>query len=221
MVYHRSPLGPPRDGRWAVTDKRAIRPVDFKSPFSRSAGKRSRLCWPALRWTAVLLLSATVAACSAADSNTAYPQSKPGKGGGATYKQQESLFGPGGLNLFGGGKDQPTPDSGGTGIGVNAFLWRASLDTLSFMPLASADPFGGVIITEWYSPPQSPKERFKVNVFILGRELRADGVRASIFRQVRDETGAWADAPSSEDSNTEMENAILTRARQLRIAQAG
>lgn len=196
-------------------------PVD-STPFTgRPTGVPRPLRQPLLRWTAALLVTAALSACSAADSNTAYPQSKPGKGGGATYQKQDSLFGPGGLNLFGGGKDQPTPDSGGTGIGVNAFLWRASLDTLSFMPLASADPFGGVIITEWYSPPQSPKERFKVNVFILGRELRADGVRASIFRQVRDETGAWTDAPSSEDSNTEMENAILTRARQLRIAQAG
>ena len=66
---------------------------------------------------------------------------------------------------------------GGPGIGVNSFLWHASLDTVSFMPLASADPFGGTIITDWYSPPASPNERFKVNIFILGRELRADGVQ--------------------------------------------
>ncbi len=169
---------------------------------------------------AALMLLAGLAACSAADSDTAYPRSKPG-GGGATYQESDSLFGPGGLNLFGGGDAAEQPGSGGTGIGVNAFLWRASLDTLSFMPLASADPFGGVIITEWYTPDETTRERFKVNIFILGRELRADGVRASVFRQVRDETGAWTDAPSSEESNTEIEDAILTRARQLRIAQAG
>lgn len=171
-----------------------------------------------LRAAAILLLAAGLAACSAVDPDTTYPRSRPG-GGGATYEEPESLFGPGGLNLFGGGEsEQPSVD--GTGIGVNAFLWRASLDTLSFMPLSSADPFGGVIITEWYTPEQSESERFKVNVFILGRELRADGVRASIFRQVRDPNGAWVDAPTSQESNTEMENAILTRARQLRIAMA-
>ena len=72
---------------------------------------------------------------------------------------------------------------GGPGIGVNSYLWHASLDTVSFLPLASADPFGGVIITDWYSPPATPNERFKVNVFILNRELRADGVKATVFRQ--------------------------------------
>ncbi|MEX2631764.1 MAG: DUF3576 domain-containing protein [Tistlia sp.] len=179
----------------------------------------SRAARPLLRGAVAAFLVGGLVACSAADPNTTYPRSRPG--GGATYEESESLFGPGGLNLFGGGKEQPGFDGGGTGIGVNAFLWRASLDTLSFMPLASADPFGGVIITEWYTPEQSARERFKVNIFILGRELRADGVRASVFRQVRDEAGVWADAPASEETNTEMEDAILTRARQLRIAQAG
>src|SRR6201998_852295 len=74
-----------------------------------------------------------------------------------------------------------TAIAGGTSrtVGVNSYLWHATLDTLSFMPLASADPFGGVIITDWYSPSTTQDERFKVNIFILGRELRADGVRAS------------------------------------------
>ena len=78
--------------------------------------------------------------------------------------------------------EKGTPEDGsGGGIGVNDLLWRASLDTVSFMPLISADPFGGVIITDWYSPPQTPEERFKVNIYILGRALRADGVRATVF----------------------------------------
>lgn len=189
-------------------------PLDSSLSTGQSALRR-----PLILGLAALLLGAGLAACSGADTETAYPRSRPG-GGGATYDKPDSLFGPGGLSLFG-GSDAPAVNGGGTGIGVNAFLWRASLDTLSFLPLASADPFGGVIISEWYTPEETGRERFKVNVFILGRELRADGVRASVFRQVRDESGAWTDAPASEETNTEMENAILTRARQLRISQAG
>jgi hypothetical protein len=110
---------------------------------------------------------------------------------------------------------------GGAAIGVNAYLWRATLDTVSFMPLASADPFGGVIITDWYSPPDRPNERFKVNIFILGRELRADGVRASVFRQTRDPAGGqWVDAAVDQKTGTDLENAILTRARQMRLSTA-
>jgi hypothetical protein len=84
--------------------------------------------------------------------------------------------------------------------------------------LASADPFGGVIITDWYSPPETQDERFKINLFILGRDLRADGVRATVFRQLYNSNGAWTDAPVEERTPVDLENAILTRARQLRIA---
>jgi hypothetical protein len=117
--------------------------------------------------------------------------------------------------------DNSNNTGGGTpGIGVNSYLWRATLDTVSFMPLASADPFGGVIITDWYSPPDQPNERFKVNIFILGRELRADGVRASVFRQKRDASQQWVDAPVDHATGTDLENAILTRARQMRLSTA-
>lgn len=105
----------------------------------------------------------------------------------------------------------------GTGIGVNSFLWRASLDTLSFMPLVSADPFGGVIITDWYTAPETPQERFKVQVYILDRRLRADGIRVNVFRQAQQANFGWVDAPVADDTKTQMENAILTKARQLRI----
>jgi hypothetical protein len=112
-------------------------------------------------------------------------------------------------------------DSSGEGtegaVAVNAFLWRASLDTISFMPLSSADPFGGVIISDWYSPPETPDERFKVNVYILGRVLRADGLKVSVFRQTQDAAGTWADAVVGADVATEFENAVLTRARELRL----
>ena len=103
------------------------------------------------------------------------------------------------------------------GIGVNAFLWRASLDTLSFMPLASEDPWGGVIITDWYANPQAPDERFKVTIYILDKRLRADGVKVSVFRQVKNTAGQWEDATADPALPANLENAILSRARQLRI----
>jgi len=103
-------------------------------------------------------------------------------------------------------------------LGVNAFLWRASLDTLSFMPLASADPYGGVIITDWYTNPEKPDERFKATVYILDTRLRADGLNVSLFKQVRNAGGQWVDSPVSGQSETDFENAILTRARQLRLS---
>lgn len=110
--------------------------------------------------------------------------------------------------------------SGGAGIGVNSFLWRASLDTVSFMPLSSADPFGGVILSDWYENPDTPGERFKLSIYILDKQLRADGVRVSVFKQTRDGND-WRDAKMPEEMATSIENTILTRARELRIAQLG
>jgi hypothetical protein len=103
------------------------------------------------------------------------------------------------------------------GIGVNAYLWRASLDTISFMPLVSADPWGGVIITDWYANPAKPDERFKATVYILDTRLRADGISVAIFREVRAGDG-WQTAPVVADTGIAIENAILDRARQLRLA---
>lgn len=143
-----------------------------------------------------------------------------GKGQTLQKTNNSGLFGSDGLTLFGGGGKEDSSGGGGGGVGVNSYLWRASLDTISFMPLASADPFGGVIITEWYSPAEAPGERFKVNVFILGRDLRADGVRAAVFKQTRDPTGTWVDAAVEAQTATDLENAILSRARQLRVNTA-
>ena len=107
------------------------------------------------------------------------------------------------------------------GIGVNAFLWRATLDTLSFMPLLTADPWGGVINYDWYINPQTPNERFKATVFILDRRLRADALNVSVTKEVKDAAGAWTAAPVAAQTETDLENAILTKARQLNLANAG
>ena len=108
-------------------------------------------------------------------------------------------------------------DGTGGGIGVNAYLWRASLETIAFLPLAQADPFGGVIITDWHSPPETPDERFKLNVYILDTVLRADGLKVVVFRQTSDANG-WRDAAVDPQTATKIEDNILTRARELRIA---
>ena len=107
------------------------------------------------------------------------------------------------------------------GIGVNAYLWQASLETLAFMPLSSADPFGGVIITDWYTNPEKPDERFKATVYILDTRLRANGLTVTVFKQLKGADGNWVDADVAPSTNSDIENAILTRARQLRIAQGG
>ena len=165
-----------------------------------------------------LVLAAAMAALAACDQTQAiYPEKVPGDTTPTwSNEQKPGLFGSGGLNLFGG--DSKKRGEEGVGIGVNAFLWRASLDTIAFMPLASADPFGGVIITDWYSPPETPQERFKLSVFILDRTLRADAVRVSMFRQVHAGQGGWTDAAVNPKTAVDLENAILTRAREIRGA---
>ncbi len=146
------------------------------------------------------------AACAGKDAEVAKEpepvQVTDGRNGGLL----EQLLGPGGGR---GGGD--------TSIAVNSFLWRASLDTVSFLPLSTADPFGGIIITDWYSPPATPEERFKVTVYILDRELRADGLRVAVFRQTRAPEGSWIEAEVDGRTGRDLENAILKRARQMRI----
>ena len=158
---------------------------------------------------AVLLLGLT--ACEGIER-------EPADVDGFSDKERKSagkLFGD--INLLGGAEDTDN----NSGIGVNGVLWRASLDTLSFLPLSSADPFGGVIITDWYAPPESPQERFKVTVYILDTRLRADGVSVTVNRQLRGADGNWYEAAVDTGTAAALEDAILTRARQMRIAQLG
>jgi len=120
------------------------------------------------------------------------------------------------------GRSANQPDvSGAAQLGVNSYLWRASLDTLAFMPLASADPYGGIIITDWYANPEQPNERFKAQVYILDTRLRADGLNVTVYKQLRNPDGQWVDSPVAGQTATDIENAILTRARQLRLSNLG
>jgi len=123
---------------------------------------------------------------------------------------------------FIGGRSEKTPKADmQQGIGVNGYLWRASLDTLSFMPLANADPWGGVINYDWYANPQTPNERFKATVFILDTRLRADALNVTVSKEVKGADGQWTAAPVAAQTEADLENAILTKARQLNLANAG
>ncbi len=162
-----------------------------------------------------LLATTMLSACSGVESKAEYPDADRDR----LYRYGSLAGGEGGFDILGnkGRRD----NSENTGIGVNSFLWRAALDTVSFMPLASADPFGGVIITDWYQSPTTAGERTKAQVYVLSRELRADAIKATIFRQVQDSRGNWKDAPVAEDSARKLEDAMLTRARQIRQANIG
>jgi hypothetical protein len=167
------------------------------------------------------VLAPLLVACEGSEAMYPSPARRRGDSGprygyGETRIGEPSVFGEGGIFGRSSGNQQ---GAGGGGIGVNSFLWRAALDSLAFMPLASADPFGGVIVTDWHSLPEAPNERLKVNVFIMGRELRADGVRAAVFRQRREANGSWSDVAVEEGTISRLEDAILTRARELRLAQ--
>lgn len=107
-----------------------------------------------------------------------------------------------------------------TSIGVNSYLWRASLETLSFMPLTQADSAGGVLVTDWYANPESPEERVKLSVSILDQDLRADALRVAASRQVLRE-GVWVEAPVQAATVQRLEDIILTKARDLRRSAIG
>lgn len=162
----------------------------------------------------IFISSLGLSACGGVKTEAQYPTGAERSSTGSNiYAKPQSVFGKGGL--FGSHKKG---EDDGSGIAVNSYLWRASLDTVSFMPLASADPFGGTILTDWYTAPETPTERYKVNVFILGKELRSDGVRVRVFKQVS-KKGSWFDTEVPATMGRQMEDTILTRARQLRSAQ--
>ncbi|MGF1550211.1 MAG: DUF3576 domain-containing protein [Sphingomonadaceae bacterium] len=127
------------------------------------------------------------------------------------------------LSACGSKRELPPAELGAsnvTTIGVNAYLWRAALDTLSFAPLLQADSAGGVIVTDWYANPSAPGERAKVSVTILDSDLRADALRVAASRQIF-RGGQWIEAPVDAATVQKLEEIILTRARDLRRGVVG
>ncbi len=169
---------------------------------------------PAARLLAAAIAIVGLAACSGVETKPPdVPLDNPDVY--RDYQKYGRLFGEEGL-VFRAGRAED--DRGVTGIGVNAYLWRAALDVLDFVPIASADPFGGVIITEWYRPAESPDERFKITVLIKDRQLRASALEVSVHKQKRAPDGGWVDVAATDRLAREIEDRILTRARELRIA---
>jgi len=126
---------------------------------------------------------------------------------------------PGGsvFDWFGGSGGGSAAKDERKGVAVNAYLWRASLDTLSFMPMDQTDPFGGTIKTGWYTPPATPNERLRVAIYILDSRLRADALRVSVFKEAKTSSGSWVDATVDPETVTKLENLILNKARALKI----
>lgn len=166
-------------------------------------------------------LALLVAACGgdyAAEEDSA-PRSGPQR---EFDPDAPTIFGDDGLSVgtirstrdvFGGG------EAGEGRLPVNKYLWQGALDTLAFLPLASSDPFTGVIATEWGATPEAPDERFKVTAFITSHALSAASLKVAVYREVRNEDGVWVPAPVSPETARKLEDAILTRAREIRIAE--
>jgi len=153
-----------------------------------------------------ILISVIVVFFLSACSGTPPTQTKPeGPGSFLTGKAEQ------GIKLG----DIFNPGGNGAGLPINALLWRASLDILSTIPLDDIDAFGGTIVTEWYAVPETPQERIKVSVFVLGRELRSDGIRVVVNKQTKQAEG-WLDAGIDDMLSRQLEELILTRAREIR-----
>lgn len=166
---------------------------------------------------AVLLATA---GCGGNKNYAAKEDSSPRSGPKNQYdEREEGIFGPGGVTLGSILSSNSGTDSPGAGsMPVNRYLWHATLDTLSFLPLASTDPFTGVIATDWGATPNATGERFKVTAYMLSPALSASSLKVAVYREVRSEAGTWVPATVNTDTPKKIEDAILTRARQIRIA---
>ncbi len=134
------------------------------------------------------------------------------------HDPKPGIFGSGGLKLFSSAANRRGAVET---LGVNAYLWRAALDTLSILPLASADPLGGAVTTDWGRIGPNPAERVKATAYVRGADLAAASLQVVVNRQVSDGIGGWRDAPVAADTARKLEDAILLRARQIRIEEAG
>lgn len=125
------------------------------------------------------------------------------------------LLGKKGLTI--GNNNDQSQSVASVGMPINPYLWRASLESINFMPLTSADPFGGTIITEWYNDEKNLNERCKVNIFIKGVELKTSNLKASIFCQEKISDN-WVDVEVDQNKNITFENSILEKAKKIRLS---
>ena len=129
------------------------------------------------------------------------------------------LFGKKPLDMLNIGKgDSDNQEFGSVGLPINPYLWKGTLETISFMPLVSADPFAGVIITDWYTDQNNINQRCKLNVFIKGVDLKTDNLKVNSFCQTLNENGNWIDQKINNENNIKLENAILNKAKKIKLS---
>ena len=128
------------------------------------------------------------------------------------------VLGQKGLSL-GGIKNSKKTTATTIGLPINPYLWKGSLETIDFMPLASADPFAGIIITDWYTSQNTPNERCKINIFIRGYKMKTDNLKVNSFCQSLS-NGQWVDIKNNIDNDAKLENAILNKAKKIRLSQS-
>ncbi|MCE2992821.1 MAG: DUF3576 domain-containing protein [Alphaproteobacteria bacterium] len=154
------------------------------------------------------IMALVLSACNASNLEQDYPKNRDE----VEAEKVGSLTGEGGFVLFGGKSKSAATE----GINVNAYLWRATLDLVHAMPVMSADPFGGTVITDWYAVEDSAKRRFKLNIYIIGAELRSDGVRVAAFTQDMGQNGMWGESKNNPVLAREIEDKILIKAREIK-----
>lgn len=157
----------------------------------------------------ILILGLMLAGCAKGITNTSYPKTKEER----EQERMGKLTGEEGLVLFGGKRGKSAADA----INVNAYLWRATLDSVHFMPIITADPFGGTVLTDWYSSSSNANERIKFSIFIIGAELRSDALKVAAFKQLRGKNGEWKDVAPNLMLAKEMEEIILLKARDMKV----
>jgi hypothetical protein len=177
----------------------------------------SRLRPLALAWLAALGAVALLAGCGSSGQTTEIRQTGASNANIGGVTSTESNRPPGTRGDFAEG----SPTRGNVGVRINRFAWRAALESVSFMPIVTADGQTGALVTDWYVPQSNPKERMKVTILVGGPELRGDTVKAQVFRQEQDRRGGWSNAKVHPQQARDLENIILQRARFLRQAQGG
>ncbi|MFN7038071.1 MAG: DUF3576 domain-containing protein [Alphaproteobacteria bacterium] len=160
----------------------------------------------------IIFTAIFVTGCSGSEIKHEYPKSAED----IRYDRAGSMFGSkDGFKILGNNEKKSTTQS----LNVNIYLWKAALDVVSFMPLASVDSASGIIITDWFEDPNAPKERFKLNIIITGAELKINSIKVTLFKQIMDSKFNWRDAKVNNNVAQEFEDKIITRARQIKISK--
>lgn len=178
--------------------------------FSCNTGKDTTELWKKANTTGEIIARSGTVFNSGQDKDLALrdAQNRLRTGGGLFGKKA-------GLPIFGEKNDAKTTS---IGMPINPYLWKGSLDTIDFMPLSSADPFGGIIITDWYTDLQNKNQRCKINIYIKGIELKTNNLKVNSFCQ-NFEDNKWIDIPTNINNNTQLENAILNKAKKLKLSK--